>query len=377
MSTSNLKDTLHQYQDAGAAGYSPPPPEVAPHRGSRSPADFNPPKFAVVHAVGSDSFYERMMNGLGNFFGCMGQIPCCCCCPNPFKEVDQGDIGLVSRFGRYYKTADPGLVYVNPMSESIRRVDTRIQITPIVQLPIVTQDNVSVGIEAVLYWHVTDPYLATYGVSNVSQALTERTQTTLRAVLGGRNLQDLIENRNTIASGITELIDKPAREWGVSVESILIKDVNLSRELQDSLSSAATQKRIGEAKVIQAKAEVDAAMLMREAAEILNTPAAMQIRTLDSLVMMAKTANTKVMFVPVNQDYSNGSINAFGGAGSTVGINMDPSSPSAGKGKDVDSKDNKYLSPDSAGSGLPGYSGAIPLHSSVKDAATFAQITEM
>ncbi|KAJ1788836.1 hypothetical protein LPJ59_005462, partial [Coemansia sp. RSA 2399] len=122
---------------------------------------------------------------------------------------------------------------------------------------------------------------------------------------------------------------------------------------------------------------VDAAMLMREAAEILNTPAAMQIRTLDSLVMMAKTANTKVMFVPVNQDYSSGSINAFGGAGSTVGVNMDPSSSSAGKGKGADSKDNQYLSADSANSGLPGYSGSIPLHSSVKDAATFAQITEM
>ncbi|KAJ2013219.1 hypothetical protein GGI06_003888, partial [Coemansia sp. S85] len=80
-------------------------------------------------------------------------------------------------------------------------------------------------------------------------------------------------------------------------------------------------KRVGQSKVIQAQAEVDAAVLMREAAEILNTPAAMQIRTLDSLVMMAKAANTKVLFVPVNQDYSNGSINAFGGAGSTLGIN--------------------------------------------------------
>ncbi|KAJ2513277.1 hypothetical protein H4217_006426, partial [Coemansia sp. RSA 1939] len=151
-------------------------------------------------------------------------------------------------------------------------------------------------------------------------------------------------------------------------------------ELQASLSSAATQKRIGESKVIQAKAEVDAAMLMREAAEILNTPAAMQIRTLDSLVMMAKTANTKVMFVPVNQDYSSGSINAFGGAGSTVGINMDPSSI-AGKGKDVDAKDNNYLSPGSAattgGLGLPGYVGANPVHNSVKDAALLSQITEM
>ncbi|KAJ2759588.1 hypothetical protein H4S06_002153 [Coemansia sp. BCRC 34490] len=382
MSTNKLNDTIPSYQETGAAttSYAPPAPPADPGRGRSAPATFNPPKFAVVHPISADSFYENMMNGLGNFFGFFGQIPCCFCCPNPFKEVNQGHIGLVSRFGRYYKTADPGLVYINPMSESIHRIDTKIQIQPIEHLPIVTQDNVSVGIEAVLYWHITDPYLATYGVSNVSQALVERTQTTLRAVLGGRDLQDLIENRNTIASGITEIIDKPAREWGVSVESILIKDVHLSKELQASLSSAATQKRIGESKVIQAKAEVDAAMLMREAAEILNTPAAMQIRTLDSLVMMAKTANTKVMFVPVNQDYSSGSINAFGGAGSTVGINMDPSSI-AGKGKDVDAKDNNYLSPGSAattgGLGLPGYVGANPVHNSVKDAALLSQITEM
>ncbi|KAI8321530.1 hypothetical protein GQ54DRAFT_297942 [Martensiomyces pterosporus] len=297
------------------------PPQTPPATTAQGILAFNPPKFAVTHPVEAGSGYETLMTSLGNIFGSLGQIPGCFCCPNPFKAVPQGTIALVSRFGKYYKTADPGLVRVNPLTENVRYVDTKIQIESIGPVPIVTKDNVTVGIEAVLYWHVTDPYLATYGVSNVSQALIERTQTTLRAVLGGRDLQDLIENRDTIASAITEIIDKPAQNWGVTVESILIKDINLSRELQESLSSAATQKRIGESKVIQAKAEVDAAILMREAAEILNTPAAMQMRTLDSLVQMAKAANTKVLFVPVNQDYSNGSINAFGGAGSTLGIN--------------------------------------------------------
>ncbi|KAJ2380400.1 hypothetical protein GGI23_007795, partial [Coemansia sp. RSA 2559] len=219
MSSSNNNRTdapsLHR-DDVVAAGYSPPP---------ALPTKFSPRKFAVEHPVQASNGYGRMMTGLGNFFGSFGQLPfCCCCCENPYTNVPQGYVGLVSRFGRYYKTVDPGLVAVNTMTESIEFVDTKIQIQPIVELPIVTQDNVTVGIEAVVYWHVTDPYLATYGVSNVSQALTERTQTTLRAVLGGRDLQGLIENRNTIASGITELIDKPAREWGVSVESILIKD---------------------------------------------------------------------------------------------------------------------------------------------------------
>ncbi|KAJ2786915.1 hypothetical protein GGI15_001128 [Coemansia interrupta] len=351
-----------------ARAYAPPPNPVHV---------FNPPKFAVSHPIQSANMYERLMTGLGNFFGGFGQIPGCFCCPNPFKEVPQGHIALVSRFGRYYKTADPGLVSVNPMTESIQYVDTKIQIVPLGSMPIVTKDNVTVGIEAVIAWHITDPYLATYGVSSVSTALAERTQTTLRAVLGGRDLQDLIENRDTIASAITEIIDKPAHDWGVTVESILIKDINLSRELQESLSSAATQKRIGESKVIQAKAEVDAAMLMREAAEILNTPAAMQIRTLDSMVMMAKSANTKVLFVPVNQDYSNGTINAFGGAGATVGVNT-----YGGSGPD-----NGETSLEDRKAALPfrfkdekrpaGYSESSPIHSSVKDSVIYSQLTEM
>ncbi|KAJ1719413.1 hypothetical protein LPJ61_006310, partial [Coemansia biformis] len=273
--------------------------------------------FAEEHPVSSETFYESLIDGLGNCCGAIGQFPCCFCFPNPFKSVTQGTVGLVEHFGRYYKTADPGITKVNPFSEKIHYTDTKVQITPITGLTIVTKDNVTVGIEAVLYWFVCNPYQALYGVASVKQALIERTQTTLRAVLGGRDLQDMIENRSTIASAIAGIIDKPAHAWGVGIESILIRDIILSRELQDSLSSAATQKRIGQAKVIQAQAEVDAAILMREAADILNTPAAMQIRTLDSMVMMAKAANAKVMFVPVNQDHSPGSINAFGGPGAT------------------------------------------------------------
>ncbi|KAJ2630232.1 hypothetical protein H4R22_002807 [Coemansia sp. RSA 1290] len=331
-------------------GYVPP---AAPTHEGR--------KFAISHPIEASNAYDSFMNALGSCLGVFGQIPGCCCIPNPYKEVQQGSVALVSRFGKYYKTVDPGLVNVNMLTERAQFVDTKISISSLPNLSIVTKDNVSVTIEAVLYWVVADPYLATYGVSNVKQALIERTQTTLRAVLGGRELQDLIENRNSIASAITEIIDKPAKEWGVSVESILIKDVSMSKELQDSLSSAATQKRIGESKVIQAKAEVDAAIMMREAAEILNTPAAMQIRTLDSMVMMAKTANTKVMFVPVNQDYSNGSINAFGGAGSTLGINThDPS---------------HQLSPASPNQAVPG--SGNPIAQPVKDSVIYSQLTEM
>ena len=112
-----------------------------------------------------------------------------------------------------------------------------------------TKDNVNVHITSVIYYHIINPYKATFGIGNVRQALIERTQTTLRHVLGARVLQDVIERREEIASNIEEIIAEVAMTWGVKVESILIKDIDFSRELQDSLSMAAQSKRIGESKV--------------------------------------------------------------------------------------------------------------------------------
>ncbi|ORX95057.1 hypothetical protein K493DRAFT_220047 [Basidiobolus meristosporus CBS 931.73] len=246
-------------------------------------------------------FYGTTMQSLGEFFGLLGSIPGCFCCPNPNKEIVQGNVGLVARFGRVYKCVDPGLVSINPFTEKVYPVDIKIQLASIEDIRIMTKDNVNIRIDAVVYYHVVDPYQALFGVSDVKAALIERTQTTLRGVLGTRVLQDCIENRETIADDIREMIDVPAREWGVTIESILIKDLGFSRELQESLSSAATQKRIGESKVISAQAEVDSAKLMREAAEILNTPAAMQIRYLETLAAMSKNSGTKIIFMPLEQ----------------------------------------------------------------------------
>ena len=159
-----------------------------------------------------------------------------------------------------------------------------------------TKDNVNIDLEAVICWSITSPYQASYGIADVRGALIERAQTTLRHVVGARTLQNVVTEREAIAREIEEIVEGPARHWGVSVESILIKDLLFSKDLQESLSSAAQAKRIGESKVIAARAEVDAARLMRTAADILASPAAMSIRTLDALQNMAKTSNSKVIF---------------------------------------------------------------------------------
>ncbi|KAI5798064.1 membrane protease subunit, stomatin/prohibitin like protein [Peziza echinospora] len=247
---------------------------------------------------GTHGWYGGMVNTVGSIIGFLGAIPCCCCCPNPYKPVSQGNVGLVTKFGRFYRAVDPGLVKINPLSEKLIQVDVKIQIVEVPQQVCMTRDNVTVQLTSVIYYHIISPHKAAFGISNVRQALVERTQTTLRHVVGARVLQDVIERREEIAGSISEIIEDVATGWGVRVESMLIKDIIFSHELQESLSMAAQSKRIGESKIIAARAEVEAAKLMRKAADILSSPAAMQIRSLEAYQQISKTANSKVVFLP-------------------------------------------------------------------------------
>jgi erythrocyte band 7 integral membrane protein len=161
---------------------------------------------------------------------------------------------------------------------------------------------VNLQLTSVIYYHITSPHKAAFGISNIRQALIERTQTTLRHVIGARVLQDVIERREEIAQSIREIIEETATGWGAAVESMLVKDIIFSQDLQDSLSMAAQSKRTGEAKVISARAEVESAKLMRQAADILSSAPAMQIRYLEAMQQMAKSANSKVIFMPSPAD---------------------------------------------------------------------------
>jgi len=260
--------------------------------------------------------YGSLLQGLGTCVGLCGAVPCCPF-PNPFRNVQQGipysytnvatfdlstslgSVGLVTRFGQFYKSVDPGLVQVNVCTEGLRIVDVKIQISPIGRQTVITRDNVNVEIDSVIYFQITSPYRAAFGITDLRQALIERAQTTLRHVVGARAVQSVVTEREAIAFEIAEIVGDVADKWGVAIEGILIKDIIFSPEVSASLSSAAQQKRIGESKVIAARAEVDSAKLMRQAADILASPAAMQIRQLEALQQMAKSANSKVIFVPM------------------------------------------------------------------------------
>ncbi|KAI3611691.1 stomatin family protein [Moniliophthora roreri] len=270
----------------------------------------------VTHGI-----YGSLLQGLGSLVGFFGMVPCCPC-PNPFHNVNQGSVGLVSRFGQFYKSVDPGLVQVNVCTESLRIVDVKIQISPIGRQTVITRDNVNVEIDSVIYFQICNPYRAAFGITDLRQALIERAQTTLRHVVGARAVQSVVTEREAIAFEIAEIVGDIADKWGVAIEGILIKDIIFSPEVAASLSSAAQQKRIGESKVIAARAEVDAARLMRQAADILASPAAMQIRQLEALQQMAKSGNSKVIFVPMQlqSDISN-QLASGSGQGSSPGLN--------------------------------------------------------
>ncbi|KAG8900868.1 hypothetical protein FRB99_005727 [Tulasnella sp. 403] len=243
--------------------------------------------------------YGTLINALGSCIGFCGAFPCMPC-PNPYRSKScTGSVGLVSRFGQFYRAVDPGLVNVNVCSESLRIVDVKIQIATIGRQTVITRDNVNVEIDSVIYFQITNPYRAAFGISDLRQALIERAQTTLRHVVGARAVQSVVTERDAIALEIEEIVGDVADKWGVAIEGILIKDITFSADVAASLSSAAQQKRLGESKVIAARAEVDAARLMRTAADILSSPAAMQIRQLEALQTMAKSAQSKVVFVPM------------------------------------------------------------------------------
>jgi len=264
--------------------------------------DLQPSYAAVLKPDREDDsghgWYGGMINTLGSVIGTCGAVPCCIVCPNPYRPVQQGNVGLVTKFGRFSRAVDPGLVKVNPLSERLISIDVKMQIVEVPQQSCMTKDNVSLTLTSVIYYRIISPHKAAFGISNIRQALIERTQTTLRNVVGARVLQDVIERREEIAQDIRNIVEEIAEGWGVEVESMLIRDMMFSQDLQESLSMAAQAKRTGEAKIIAARAEVESAKLMRQAADILSSAPAMQIRYLEAMQAMAKSANSKVIFLP-------------------------------------------------------------------------------
>nr|WP_232792315.1 slipin family protein [Actinacidiphila yeochonensis] len=218
------------------------------------------------------------------------------------RVVKQYERGVVLRLGRLRKVVrDPGFVMLVPLLDRLRKVNMQIVTMPIPAQEGITRDNVTVRVDAVVYFKVVDPASAVIDVADYQFAVSQMAQTSLRSIIGKSELDDLLSNREKLNQGLELMIDSPAVGWGVQVDRVEIKDVSLPETMKRSMARQAEADRERRARVINADAEFQASQKLAEAAhEMAREPAALQLRLLQTVVAVAAEKNsTLVLPFPV------------------------------------------------------------------------------
>jgi len=218
------------------------------------------------------------------------------------RVVKQYERGLVFRFDRVRDgTRGPGLTVVVPGVDRLRRVNMQIVTMPVPAQEGITRDNVTVKVDAVVYFRVTDPFRAIVNVQNYKFAVLQVAQTSLRSVIGKSELDDLLANREQLHLDLTAILTEPLRAWGIRLDRVEIKDVQLPETMKRSMSRQAEAERERRARVITADGEFQAAQKLADASAIMaETPGALQLRLLQTVVEVAAEKNsTLVMPFPV------------------------------------------------------------------------------
>jgi regulator of protease activity HflC (stomatin/prohibitin superfamily) len=218
------------------------------------------------------------------------------------RVVNQVERGVVFRFGRaQQKPRDPGLAILIPIVDRMRKVNVQIVTLPVPAQDGITRDNVTVKVDAVVYFRVEDPKKAAIEVQNYQFAVAQVAQTSLRSIIGKSELDDLLSNREQLNRGLELMIDSPALGWGIHIDRIEIKDVQLPEAMKRSMSRQAEAERERRARVITADGEFQAAQKLADASSIMaQTPGALQLRLLQTVVEVAAEKNsTLVMPFPV------------------------------------------------------------------------------
>jgi regulator of protease activity HflC (stomatin/prohibitin superfamily) len=221
---------------------------------------------------------------------------------NSVRILREYERGVVFRLGRYVGTRGPGLILLIPMFEKMVRVTLRTVALDVPPQEVVTKDNVSVKVNAVMYFQVFDPSKAIMAVENYLYATSQMGQTTLRSVLGEHELDDLLSNREKINQMLQRIIDERTDPWGVKVSAVEVKDVDLPEGMKRALAKQAEAERERRAKVIHADGEFQASAKLREAAEVMAPqPVSVQLRYLQTLTEIAAEKNSTILFpVPVD-----------------------------------------------------------------------------
>jgi regulator of protease activity HflC (stomatin/prohibitin superfamily) len=199
--------------------------------------------------------------------------------------------------GRYWNTKGPGLIFLPSLIAHMHRVSLRIVALDIPPQEVITRDNVSLKVNAVLYMKVKNPAAAIIEIENYLYATSQLAQTTLRAVLGQHHLDELLAERETINATLKSIIDARTDLWGIEVSAVEVKDVDLPKEMQRAMARQAEAERERRAKVINAEGELQASEKLTEAARIIGTqPAAIQLRYLQTVTEIASEKNSTIVF---------------------------------------------------------------------------------
>ncbi|WP_326587737.1 slipin family protein [Streptomyces sp. NBC_01294] len=218
------------------------------------------------------------------------------------RVVKQYERGLVFRFGRLREEIRaPGFAMIVPVLDRLHKVNMQIVTLPVPAQEGITRDNVTVRVDAVVYFKVVDPASAIVAVEDYRFAVSQMAQTSLRSIIGKSDLDDLLSNREMLNQGLELMIDSPAVGWGVQIDRVEIKDVSLPETMKRSMARQAEADRERRARVINADAELQASHKLAEAAEVMSEqPAALQLRLLQTVVAVAAEKNsTLVLPFPV------------------------------------------------------------------------------
>ena len=215
-----------------------------------------------------------------------------------FYVIKQYERGVQFRVGRVReRVRGPGVVLVIPVVDRVRRVSLRIVTLPIESQGIITRDNVSVGVSAVAYYRVEDPIRSIVAIENVSAAIGQIAQTTLRAVVGRHTLDETLSQTDEINDNIREILDVQTEDWGVKVTVVELKDIQLPDTMQRAMARQAEAEREKRAKIIAAEGEALAAgELGRASDEMMAHPLALQLRNLQTMVEIGVDKNSTIMF---------------------------------------------------------------------------------
>ena len=231
------------------------------------------------------------------------------------KILSEYERAVIFRLGRLVPYRGPGIIYVIPFIERMVRVDMRTLTLDVPAQDVITRDNVSVKVNAVLYFRVLDPSKALVEIENYLFATSQLAQTTLRSVCGQAELDDLLSERDKINTDLQEIVDTQTDPWGIKVSLVEVKHIDLPQEMQRALARQAEAERERRAKVINAEGEFQAAQRLAEASAIIEQhPVALQLRYLQTLSEVATENNSTTLF-PVPIDLLQPFLGRTGGGG--------------------------------------------------------------